>query len=118
MRRSSTTLSRAARPRTFGRFARLTAIAMLTALIAGAPGLAQARPDTRAMSCEQARMLVHTSGAITLSTGANTYARFVDSQRYCLRMEIKEPAHVPTRDANACFVGFRCMPILMRKKTR
>ena len=42
---------------------------------------AQARPSTLGMSCGQAQYLVRSSGAIVLSTGGQTYDRFVASRQ-------------------------------------
>lgn len=78
-------------------------------------GAAHARPDTRDMYCDEAQDLVRRAGAITLSTGPNTYERFVFSQAQCLRMEIIRPFYAPTRDAGQCYVGYRCEPLNIRR---
>ncbi|RUU06292.1 hypothetical protein EOD23_14270, partial [Mesorhizobium sp. USDA-HM6] len=52
------------------------------ALVAGmvlwtAGAAAGARPDTRAMSCAEAQALIQSRHAAVLTTGPNTYDRFV-----------------------------------------
>jgi hypothetical protein len=71
--------------------------------------LAQPRPSTPAMSCQQAAGLVASRGAIVLGTGGYTYDRFVSDTRFCLRTETTEPVWVPARDTPQCFVGYRCV---------
>jgi hypothetical protein len=72
--------------------------------------LAQSRPMTTSMSCDQARSLVATQGAAVLSTSATAYDRYVASGGYCIRGEVASPAFVPTANAPRCFVGSRCVP--------
>ncbi|UUP16065.1 hypothetical protein [Nitratireductor thuwali] len=89
-----------------------TALAMGLALVLmslSGVKTAEARPDTRAMTCGQAAALVRQSGAIVLSTGRVTYDRFVANERHCPVYEVAERAYVPTRDAAQCFVGYRCV---------
>ena len=73
---------------------------------------AQARPDTRRMSCTKAHATVVRNGAIVMSTGRFTYDRFVASRRYCEVAERLEAAYVPTFDRDKCFVGYRCVPTM------
>jgi hypothetical protein len=77
---------------------------------------AQSRPDTTRMSCAAARVLVMREGAIVLGTGHSLYDRnapplfdrYVNSQAYCKRDEVTEPAFVPTADNPQCFIGYTC----------
>lgn len=95
-----------------------TALVATTAVLAAtvvATGGAFARPDTRSLTCAEAQDLVRRAGAITLSTGPNTYTRFVADQGFCVRMEIVQPEYVPTRDAGQCFIGFQCVPVTVRR---
>ncbi|MBB4039948.1 hypothetical protein GGR34_001595 [Microvirga flocculans] len=69
---------------------------------------AQSRPMTPGMTCNQARNLVLSRGAIVLGTGTYTYDRYVRDQRFCEINETIEPALVPTRDTPQCLVGYRC----------
>ncbi len=89
---------------------------LLAASFAAVPTLAEARPDTRALSCEQVRSIVQSEGAITMNTGPNSYERFVADRGQCMYMEILEPAYVPTRDLAQCFAGYRCIPVSVRKR--
>ena len=70
---------------------------------------AQARPDTRYMSCGQAVSLVQSSGAIILSTGNHTYDKYVKNHAYCNLSQILRGAYVPTADNRRCKIGFRCI---------
>ncbi len=82
------------------------ALAVLLLLFADA-AVAQ-RPDTLGMSCVQAQSLVASRGAVVLSTGPNTFDRFVASSRYCGLGEYAEPATAPTRDSARCALGYAC----------
>jgi hypothetical protein len=69
------------------------------------------RPSTLSMSCRQAQSVVARAGAIVLSTGRNTYDRFVASDRYCLPGEYTYPATAPTNDTRQCPLGYTCSSI-------
>lgn len=71
------------------------------------PALAQ-RPDTRAMTCQQAAGLVANRGAVVLSTGPHLYDRYVASERLCWSGYYGRPAFVPTRDRPNCVIGYYC----------
>ncbi|SDR38992.1 hypothetical protein [Pseudovibrio sp. Tun.PSC04-5.I4] len=71
---------------------------------------AQARPDTRTMTCQQTQTLVQKSGGIVLSTGVRTYDRFVSSLRFCQPPERLKSRWVPTKDQKKCFIGYSCEP--------
>ena len=83
------------------------AAAFLTALLASTSG-SDARPSTTTMSCGQAAATVAKAGAIVLTTGANTYERFVATSAKCLQGEFTEPATAPTTDSESCPVGYVC----------
>jgi hypothetical protein len=84
-------------------------IAFVLAVLASASSVqAQPRASTPSMSCNQARGLVASSGAIVLGTGGPTYDRFVRDGRFCEINEGTELAFVPTRDTPQCPVGYRC----------
>ncbi|UVC18453.1 hypothetical protein [Mesorhizobium onobrychidis] len=51
----------------------LTAAAILLAVTSMAYG----RPDARTMTCDETRQLIHSRRAIVLTTGRNTYDRYV-----------------------------------------
>jgi hypothetical protein len=70
--------------------------------------LAEARPNTTTMTCEQAAATVARTGAIVLSTGAHTYQRFVASVQFCAMRELTEPGIAPTLDSRECQVGYLC----------
>ena len=89
---------------------------LAAAMLAACTGAAEARPDTRTLTCAQVKDLVTRTGAVTLATGPATYERVVVHQGQCLRMEITQPAYAPTSDVPQCFVGLRCVPITIRKQ--
>ena len=60
------------------------------------------------MSCAEAAATVARAGAITLSTGANTYQRFVADIHFCMPRQTTQPGIAPTRDSRACQVGYVC----------
>jgi hypothetical protein len=61
--------------------------------------IAGARPNTANMSCEEAAAMVTRSGSIVLSTGVNTYDRFVATNLFCMSGETTEPGLAPTIDS-------------------
>lgn len=69
---------------------------------------AQARMSTVNRSCAANRQSVLANGAIVLGTGGPTYDRFVRDRRFCAHGEFLEPAYVPSRDTDACLIGYRC----------
>ena len=84
-------------------------VATLFALHAlAAPAFAQSRPDTRKMTCPDVRKLVETRRAVVLSTGDNTYDRFVWTAQSCARGELTVPAYARTLDFTGCHIGYTC----------
>jgi len=78
-------------------FDRLTLIAG-TVLLA-ATSAAYARPDTRTMTCEQTQRLIQSHRAVVLTTGQNTFDRFVRQfGNECDPPEAPVVTFVPTRD--------------------
>lgn len=78
-------------------------------LLAGAAAAAERRPDIRTMSCSDARELVFQRGAVVVTTGENTYERFVDDQLQCQPSdEIAMPAVAATLDNPECWIGSIC----------
>ncbi len=72
--------------------------------------VAEARVNTVNLSCRQAQDIVHSRGAIVMSTGRNTYDRFVADRSYCPFGDYVKRAYVPTRDRRSCDIGFICTP--------
>ena len=75
-------------------------IALCTAaMLIAATGFAEARPDTRTMTCEQTQALIRSQHAAVLTTGQNTYDRYV--RQYgteCDFPEVPMSAYVKTSD--------------------
>ncbi|MGX5734039.1 hypothetical protein [Bosea thiooxidans] len=69
---------------------------------------AQTRPSTVSRPCAASQRDVQRHGAIVLGTGGFTYDRFVRDRSFCEFDEFLDPAWVPSRDREACFVGYRC----------
>ena len=77
----------------------------------GSDAMAQNRPLTTTMPCNQVQSLVVSQGSTVLSTSATAYERFVSSGAYCGLGEVPGPAWVPTRDVPQCPLGFRCVGV-------
>jgi len=87
---------------------RLIPAAMAALALLAATESAAARPDTRTLTCDGARSLVQSRGAVVVSTGRYTYDRAVSDQRYCDRGEIVETFIAPTLDNPRCRIGGYC----------
>lgn len=88
-----------------GALAGLFAFSVLASLSSGP---AEARPDTRNMSCAQAAALVRREGAAVLSTSSTTFDRYVRDISFCSGGEVLRPEWVATRDAPQCYIGYTC----------
>ena len=82
----------------------LTLVLVLNAGMAAA----QTRPSTVSRPCAASQRDVQAYGAIVLGTGGYTYDRFVRDRSFCQFDEGLDPAWVPSRDQQSCFVGYRC----------
>ncbi|WP_246677421.1 MULTISPECIES: hypothetical protein [unclassified Mesorhizobium] len=72
-----------------------------------AASVAYARPDTRAMTCAQTQALIKSDHAVVLTTGPDTYDRFVRQfGNECDWPEVPVSTTVPTKDGE-CRV-YRC----------
>jgi hypothetical protein len=83
-------------------------ILLVCLLLQAGVATAQIRASSVDRPCAASRQDVARNGAIVLGTGGYTYDRFVADRRFCERDEFTEPAFVPSRDTQACFVGYRC----------
>jgi hypothetical protein len=91
-------------------FPRAASTAICTiAIVAALVFPANARPDPRSMTCQQAQALVTRSGKIVMTTGANTFAEIVASSGMC-RVSSARAQIVTTRDNPRCQIGFVCRP--------
>jgi hypothetical protein len=89
--------------------ARTFLCAAMTLAGQGSDALAQSRPLTSRISCNQARGLVAAQGAIVLNTTPLAYDRYVVSAGSCSLGERTEPAWIPTADNPQCPIGYRCV---------
>ncbi|MCV3209227.1 hypothetical protein OHD62_23870 [Mesorhizobium sp. YC-39] len=77
------------------------------AILFAATSMAYARPDTRTMTCEQTQLLIQSRHAAVLTTGPNTYDRYVRQfGNECDWPEVPIASYVRTRDGQ-CLVH-RC----------
>jgi hypothetical protein len=77
-------------------------------LAATGAAIAQAGPSTFDRPCAASRDLVMRDGAVVLTTGPNTYNRYVKDAAYCLVDQYPQPSWVPSSDDPQCFIGCRC----------
>lgn len=85
-------------------------MALIVASLFALPQAAEARPDTRKMTCAQAQAFVNRQGAVVMTTGTHTFDRFVSSPRYCQVAERIQPERVQTSDQRRCLLQWRCVP--------
>lgn len=76
-------------------------LAGLSLVAAVSPG--SARPDARTMTCSEAQALIAREGAVTLSTGANSYDRYY-AVGACDGTRVARPATIATSDTGQCQV--------------
>jgi len=82
--------------------------AFLALGLTASSALAQPGQVSGTLTCQTARQIVASRGAVVLSTGPRTYDRYVSSSQFCVLGETTEPAWIPTADTRQCFVGYRC----------
>ena len=85
-------------------------LAVLSGFAFAPSAFAQARPDTRAMTCDQVQAMIRREGAVMMTTGPHTFNRFVSDHRFCGGRfpVVPQMTTVPTRDDNRCRVT-RCI---------
>jgi hypothetical protein len=83
-------------------------IAIVTLALIAMANPAFARPDTRTMTCAQAKTYVQQNKAIVMSTGQYTYTRIVSGQGFCSSSQTTRRLYAPTVDNPKCQVGFEC----------
>ncbi|UVK52546.1 hypothetical protein DBIPINDM_005941 [Mesorhizobium sp. AR02] len=77
------------------------------AMVIAATNFANARPDTRKMTCAQTQALIQSQHAAVLSTGPSTYDRYVRQfGNECDPPYVPMVDHVPASDGQ-CMV-YRC----------
>ncbi|CAN7557269.1 hypothetical protein [Mesorhizobium caraganae] len=77
------------------------------AIVIAAANFADARPDTRKMTCAQTQALIQSQHAAVLSTGPNTYDRYVRQfGNECDAPSLPMVEYVPASDGQ-CMV-YRC----------
>jgi hypothetical protein len=74
------------------------------AILFAATAVAHARPDSRKMTCEQTQRLIQSHRAAVLTTGRNTYDRYVRPYgNECDWPEVPTVSFIPTLDGQ-CLV--------------
>lgn len=86
---------------------RLATVALMLGSILMATA-AEARPDLRQMSCQQAQNMVRQHGAVVFTTGQHTYSMFVSNRSYCDFNQELFVQYGPTRDHRKCPVAYEC----------
>jgi hypothetical protein len=87
--------------------ARLPVLLMSLGAVLAATAAAEARPDSRGMSCAEIRAMIQSRRAVVLTTGPNTYDRYVRQfGNECDWPEVPMSAYIPARDGH-CPV-YRC----------
>ena len=85
----------------------LRIISMTAAIMFASTGLADARPDTRNVTCAELQQMIQSRHAVVLTTGPNTYDRFVRQfGNECDWPQVPMSAYVQTRDGRCPL--FRC----------
>lgn len=84
-------------------------ILAVAATALAAPTPANARPDTRSMTCQQAVATIKHYKSIVLSTGQYTYDRYVSQQGFCGPTQQTLLSVAPTIDNPRCRIGYRCV---------
>ena len=84
-----------------------TAAVIGLTMIAGSASAAP-RFDSRGMSCDAAFSRLQSVGAATVVYGPGLYRRAVAHRGFCDRWQLLRPFHVPTADADQCFIGYYC----------
>lgn len=64
--------------------------------------------STRNLTCEAAKKLVQTQGAVLLSTGPDLFDSYVRDRTFCTPSEQTIVNFIPTQDNKTCFVGYTC----------
>ncbi len=89
-----------------GRFGiAVTAFALSLALASAALA---ARPDVRAMTCDQGRSLIASSGQVVVTTGDKTYDRIVHNRGFCTPGQDTVQEIVKALDDPRCTIGYTC----------
>lgn len=73
--------------------------------------MAQTAPTTLSLTCNQAKQIVASQGAVVLRTGPTTYDRYVRDPSFCGRSATTQPAWVRTADVAQCPIGAVCRSI-------
>jgi len=81
----------------------VTQIGLMIALAVSALSPAEARPDARTMTCAEVQALLMRERATTLTTGPNTYNRYVGPGA-CDGTGVALPTSIATEDTDQCMV--------------
>jgi hypothetical protein len=66
-----------------------------------------ARSDARTLTCSQVQALLDSQGSAVLSTGPNSFDRYVSLGASCMVLELWQPVFIATKDSGQCRV-YRC----------
>jgi hypothetical protein len=88
-----------------------TAVAFLMIIGLSTEAIAQSAGTTLSMTCNQARGIVASQGAVVLHTSPTTYDRYVRDSSFCGVASVARPVWVRTADAAQCPIGGVCRSI-------
>ena len=86
----------------------MRAVLLLGLFLALATTGAEARPDTRQMTCGEVNAAIQDAGSLVMTTGRNTYQRFVANRNWCDPWELTKPQYAPSADQARCVVRAVC----------
>lgn len=85
-----------------------TAVVLLMTIGLSTGTMAQSAGTTLSMTCNQARGIVASQGAVVLHTSPTTYDRYVRDSSFCGIASVARPAWVRTADVPQCPIGGVC----------
>jgi hypothetical protein len=86
----------------------MRSLLIAVALLSGVAAAEAQRLDSMRMSCDKARAIVASRGAVILGSGPHVYDRFVSGSRFCEVGEVARASWAPTADNAYCPVGNLC----------
>lgn len=87
---------------------RIRSFSLSLCLVALTLSVAEARPMSTRMYCDDVRGMIARHGSVVVGYTAHTYDRIVRDRGFCLPTEVTEPINVPTLDTPYCPAGFLC----------
>lgn len=89
------------------RYSTAAAIIGMMTIMSGTADAQTRRVNALSLTCDQARSMISQQGAVIMSTGRNTFDRYVSNRSYCQVNEVAKSDFIPTKDNAKCPVR-RC----------